>query len=233
MATVAFTSSLRDEYQELFDSCHIRAERATEVNGLVKKVAQNRERYDGVGAPLATEEVRALGLLRANSLAVGVSGVRFELVHLVLELLNRHVHPVVPEQGSVGASGDLAPLAHFALVLTGEGKAEYEGALLPGGEALARAGLTPLALAPKEGLALINGTQLSTAITALVLVCGQRLIGVFKLAEEAMGAASKLFDDDELPAGTPILVSEIALRASVRVLATPYKRRAVDGVTAP
>jgi len=65
------------------------------------------------------------------------------------------------------------------------------------------------------------------------LVCGQRLIGVFKLAEEAMGAASKLFDDDELPAGTPILVSEIALRASVRVLATPYKRRAVDGVTAP
>jgi histidine ammonia-lyase len=135
-----------------------------------------RSHAAGVGSPLATEEVRALGLLRANSLAVGVSGVRVELMQLLLELLNRHVHPVVPEQGSVGASGDLAPLAHYALVLTGEGCAEYEGAILPGGEALARAGLKPLALAPKEGLALINGTQLSTSVLALVLVCADRVV---------------------------------------------------------
>ncbi len=157
-----------------------------------------RSHAAGVGPALAADEVRALGLLRANSLAVGVSGVRVELVELVLALLNQHVHPLVPEQGSVGASGDLAPLAHFALVLTGEGKAEYEGEVLPGGEALQRAGLTPLALAPKEGLALINGTQLSTSLTALVLVCAERLVraslGAACLSLEGLLGSVRAFD---------------------------------------
>ena len=135
-----------------------------------------RSHAAGVGPALSEPETRALGLLRANSLAVGVSGVRLELVERVLALLNRKVHPVVPEQGSVGASGDLAPLAHFALVLVGEGKATFEQRVMSGAEALAGGGVEAIALAPKEGLALINGTQLSTAILALVLVQGGRIV---------------------------------------------------------
>ena len=135
-----------------------------------------RSHAAGVGRSLSVPEVRALGALRANSLAVGVSGVRVELVEHVLALLNRGVHPVVPEQGSVGASGDLAPLAHFALVLVGEGRAEFAGNVQGGAESLAAAGLRPFALGPKEGLALINGTQLSTAILALVLVGADRVV---------------------------------------------------------
>ena len=135
-----------------------------------------RSHAAGVGPSLSRPEVRALGLLRANSLAVGVSGVRPKLVEAVLGLLNRGVHPVVPEQGSVGASGDLAPLAHFALVLVGEGRAEFGGHIQSGSESLAMAGLAPITLAPKEGLALINGTQLSTAVLALVLARAQPLL---------------------------------------------------------
>lgn len=129
----------------------------------------------GVGAPFPREVVRAMLLLRANVLASGYAGVRPEVVDRLLELLNAGVHPVVPSQGSVGASGDLAPLAHLALVLVGEGFAEYQGEVVPGGEALRRAGIEPLALAPKEGLALINGTQAMAAVGCLALLEAERL----------------------------------------------------------
>ena len=128
-----------------------------------------RSHAAGVGASLDTDIVRAIGLLRTESLAIGVSGVREEVVDLLIGLLNHGVHPVVPSQGSVGASGDLAPLAHYALVLFGEGEAEVAGERLSGAEALRRAGLAPITLGPKEGLALINGTQQSTATLALAL----------------------------------------------------------------
>src|SRR5262249_60339292 len=126
----------------------------------------------------------AMGLLRAESLAIGVSGVREDVVRALVALLNAGVHPIVPEQGSVGASGDLAPLAHYALVLIGEGEAEWQGHRLPGGEALARAGLAPLALEAKEGLGLINGTQQSTAYLAMALADGEILM------EAAVAAAA-------------------------------------------
>jgi histidine ammonia-lyase len=140
----------------------------------------------GVGAPLPREEVRAITLLRANVLARGFSGVRPEVVRLLVELLNRGVHPVIPEQGSVGASGDLAPLSHLALVLVGEGEAEVGGEALPGGEALRRAGLEPLVLRAKEGLALNNGTQVMTGIGTLALLAAERLVE----AAEVAGAMS-------------------------------------------
>jgi histidine ammonia-lyase len=129
----------------------------------------------GVGEPLPRDVVRAMTLLRAQVLARGHSGVRPLVVERLIDLLNHGVHPVIPSQGSVGASGDLAPLAHLALVLIGEGHAEVEGQVLPGAEALARAGLTPLQLEAKEGLALINGTQLMLAIGALALVDAEAL----------------------------------------------------------
>ena len=138
----------------------------------------------GVGPPLEQAETRAIVLLRANVLAKGYSGVRPELVSLLLELLNRGVYPVIPEQGSVGASGDLAPLSHLALVLVGEGEAEFRGQVLPGAEALARAGLQPLRLQAKEGLALNNGTQVMTGIGALVLLGAERAVK----AAEVVGA---------------------------------------------
>lgn len=129
----------------------------------------------GVGTPFPREVVRAMLLLRANVLASGYAGVRPEVVEKLLVLLNAGVHPVVPSQGSVGASGDLAPLAHLALVLVGEGFAEYEGEVVPGGDALRRAGIEPLVLAPKEGLALINGTQAMAAVGALALLDAEKL----------------------------------------------------------
>lgn len=130
----------------------------------------------GVGQPLPREVVRAMLLLRANVLASGFAGVRPEVVEKLLALLNAGVHPIVPSQGSVGASGDLAPLAHLALVLVGEGFAEFQGEFMAGGQALQRAGIPPLALAPKEGLALINGTQAMTAIGSLALLRAERLV---------------------------------------------------------
>jgi histidine ammonia-lyase len=129
----------------------------------------------GVGAPLAPEDARAITLLRANVLAKGFSGVRPVVIERLLDLLNHGVTPVIPEQGSVGASGDLAPLSHLALVLIGEGEAFYEGERLPSAEALRRAGLEPLVLQAKEGLALNNGTQAMTGIGALALLAAERL----------------------------------------------------------
>src|SRR5690242_15030900 len=129
----------------------------------------------GVGEPYADEVVRAAMLLRANTLAKGNSGARVATVELLLECLDRGVLPVVPARGSVGASGDLAPLAHLALPLVGEGEAWFEGERLAGGEALGRAGLTPLPLQAKEGLSLINGTQFMAAFGSLGLTRARRL----------------------------------------------------------
>jgi histidine ammonia-lyase len=130
----------------------------------------------GTGPALPREAVRAITLLRANVLAKGFSGVRPVVVERLLDLLNRGVHPVIPEQGSVGASGDLAPLSHLALVLVGEGEAEIGGEVVPGAEALRRAGLEPLRLQAKEGLALNNGTQVMTGIGALCLTAAERAV---------------------------------------------------------
>jgi histidine ammonia-lyase len=121
----------------------------------------------GVGEPFDISITRAVMLIRANTLARGHSGIRPATLELLLELLNRGVHPVIPRKGSLGASGDLAPLAHMALVLIGEGEAEYQGEILPGGEALRRAGLQPARLIAKEGLALTNGTAVMCALGVL------------------------------------------------------------------
>jgi histidine ammonia-lyase len=138
-----------------------------------------RSHAAGVGDPLAVEVVRAMLVLRANTLAVGLSGTRVEVAELLAAMLNAGVHPVVPSRGSVGASGDLAPLAHLALVLIGEGEAivadERGVERLPGADALARAGLHPLTLEAKEGLALLNGTQLMAGIGALAVHDARRL----------------------------------------------------------
>lgn len=143
----------------------------------VKALQRNlvRSHACGVGPSLKTEVVRAMMVLRAQVIARGFSGVRQELIDLLCEMLNRGVHPMIPTQGSVGASGDLAPLAHLALVLIGEGRAEYKGTEYPGKEALTLAGLTPVELQAKEGLALINGTQLMLAIGALALTDAESL----------------------------------------------------------
>jgi histidine ammonia-lyase len=130
----------------------------------------------GSGPPLPDEIVRGMLLLLASSLRRGHSGVRVELVELVLTLLERGVTPVIPSKGSVGSSGDLAPLAHLGLVLIGEGEATFEQETLPGGEALARAGLEPIALGPKEGLAIINGTHLMAAAGGLAVRDARRLL---------------------------------------------------------
>lgn len=129
----------------------------------------------GVGRPLSVEETRAMMLLRANVIALGHSGAREEVLELLMEMLERGVHPVVPEKGSVGASGDLAPLAHLAMVLIGEGEALYEAERMDGGEALGRAGLRPVELEAKEGLALLNGTQAMAAVGGLALHRAERL----------------------------------------------------------
>jgi histidine ammonia-lyase len=136
----------------------------------------------GVGEPYPPEVVRAAMLLRANALAKGYSGARVTTVELLIELLNRGVLPHVPSRGSVGASGDLAPLAHLALPLVGEGQAWVDGELLPGAEALERVGLEPVRLQAKEGLSLINGTQFMSAVGALGLVRARRLAKVADLA---------------------------------------------------
>ena len=134
----------------------------------------------GVGEPLTVETARASVLLRAHSLARGRSGVRIELIELLLELLNRGVTPIIPSQGSVGCSGDLAPLAHMALVLIGEGEAWFGNDRLQAEAALKKAKLTPLALSFKEGLSLINGTQIMTAIGALSVLRARQAL---KLAD--------------------------------------------------
>src|SRR5436305_2257631 len=141
-----------------------------------------RSHAAGVGDPYPAEIVRAAMLLRANALAKGNSGARIETVELLLECLNRGVLPRVPSRGSVGASGDLAPLAHLALPLIGEGEAWFDGELRSGADALAAAGLAPIRLAAKEGLSLINGTQFMAAAGALGLMRARRISQAADLA---------------------------------------------------
>ena len=123
----------------------------------------------GVGKNFSTPETRAITLLRCNVLAKGFSGVRLTTLETLVNMLNAGIHPCIPEKGSVGASGDLAPLSHLALVLIGKGSAEYQGKIISGSEAMKKAGLKPVRLAAKEGLALNNGTQVMTAVGALTL----------------------------------------------------------------
>jgi histidine ammonia-lyase len=152
----------------------------------------------GIGNPLSAPEVRAMILLRANVLALGFSGIRREVIEQLCELNNRAVVPVIPEKGSVGASGDLAPLAHLSLALIGEGEAFYEGERLPGGDALRKAGLKPVQLEAKEGLALLNGTQAMHAVGGLALFRAQRLARVADIAGamtlEALKGTPTAFD---------------------------------------
>jgi histidine ammonia-lyase len=141
-----------------------------------------RSHAAGVGEPLDEVETRAIMLLRASVLALGYSGVREQVIELLLQCLNRGVHPVIPGRGSVGASGDLAPLSHLALVLLGEGEAWLDGERVGGAEALRRAGLQPLVLEAKEGLALNNGTQVHTGIGLLALLRAERALETLEVA---------------------------------------------------
>jgi histidine ammonia-lyase len=160
-----------------FVSAHIPEELAEEL-----QLRLLRSHACGVGEPYPDEVVRGAMLLRANALAKGFSGARVATVELLLECLNRGVLPHVPARGSVGASGDLAPLAHLALPLVGEGQATVEGELLDGAEALRAVGLEPIRLASKEGLSLVNGTQFMAAMAALGVVRGRRLAATADLA---------------------------------------------------
>jgi len=157
-----------------------------------------RSHAAGVGPPMPTEWVRASLVARANALAKGYSGVREEVVDLLLAMVNRRVHPVVPIHGSLGASGDLAPLAHSALVLIGEGRAEFRGRERNGGDALKAAGLVAIRLESKEGLALVNGTSFMAGIGALLAVDAARLVKDAQVASslsvEALRGSSTPFD---------------------------------------
>jgi len=149
----------------------------------------------GIGQFFSDEIVRAIMLLRINALSTGYSGIRLDVVQTLIDMLNAGVTPVIPEKGSLGASGDLAPLAHMALPLIGLGEAFYQGEFLPGAEAMARAGLTPVELAAKEGLALINGTQVMTAIGALAVYDGKNLMQLADIcAALTMEALSGIVD---------------------------------------
>lgn len=123
----------------------------------------------GVGQPFPTEVVRAIMLLRVNALAKGYSGIRLSTVETLIKMINAHVHPIIPEKGSVGSSGDLCPLAHMVMPLIGDGEAEYKGEILPGAEAMRRAGIQPVELTSKEGLALINGTCAMMGVAAIAV----------------------------------------------------------------
>lgn len=153
----------------------------------------------GVGDPFDTPTVRAIMLIRANTLARGFSGIRLETLELILECLNRGVHPIIPEKGSLGASGDLAPLAHFACVLIGEGEAEFNGISYKGSEALSKAGLTKISLKAKEGLALTNGTTVMTAVGLLETARSIKLAALADvsgcLSLEALHGTLSAFDD--------------------------------------
>ncbi len=153
----------------------------------------------GVGEPLPENIVRAMMLHRANVLAKGYSGCRAVVIETLMALLNRRVHPVIPSRGSVGASGDLAPLSHLALVTIGEGEAIYQGERMPGGDALRRAEIKPLRLEAKEGIALLNGTQAMTALGGLAVLASGKLaeaadvIGALSL--EALKGTPAAFDE--------------------------------------
>lgn len=169
--------------------------------GQVQALQRNlvRSHSCGVGEPLPQEAVRAMLLLRANVLAKGFSGVRPELIEALIEFLNRRIHPVIPSRGSVGASGDLAPLAHLALALIGEGTVTFEGRTVPAAFAMLQCGLAPVTLEAKEGLALLNGTQAITAVGALALARALRVVDLSDVAGamtlEALRGTPTPFDE--------------------------------------
>ncbi len=152
----------------------------------------------GVGHSFPEDVVRATMLIRANTLVKGYSGIRSHVLETLVEMLNRGVHPVILEKGSVGASGDLAPLSHLALVLAGEGEATFRSERLPGAEAMRRAGVAPVTLAAKEGLALNNGTSASAALACLALADAENLVThaeiALSMSLEAVCGASRAFD---------------------------------------
>ncbi len=136
----------------------------------------------GAGKPFDSEVVRGIILLRINNLAKGYSGARLETIQTMIEMLNRKVHPIIPEKGSLGASGDLAPLSHMVLPMIGLGQAEYEGEIMAGEEAMEKAGIPVIELTAKEGLALINGTQVMTALAALTVYDSLNIIKTADIA---------------------------------------------------
>lgn len=158
-----------------------------------------RSHSSGVGNPLSRELTRALMLLRANTIARGYSGVRLKTLETLVLMINKHVHPIIPEKGSVGASGDLAPLSHMVLVMIGEGKAEYQGNILDGGDAMRKAAIDPIELDWKEGVALNNGTQMMTAIAAVSVHDAECLIRAAEVAAslsvEALCGITDAFDE--------------------------------------
>ena len=181
----------------------------------------------GVGAPLPTRVVRGMMLIRANVLAKGLSGIRAEVAERICDLLNSGITPVVPSRGSVGASGDLSPLAHMALALIGEGRAEYQGEVLDAAVCLKRAGLTPLKLLGKEGISLLNGTQAMLSIGCLQL---QEMEDLFYAAQttaalsiEALRGTAAAFDA-RLHAARP---------HAGQVLSAGHLLRLLDGSTIP
>jgi len=171
---------------------------ASDVRQLQKNLV--RSHSTGIGPDLGVPEVRGMMLLRAQVLALGCSGVRPELVEVLLAMLEKRVHPRIPAQGSVGASGDLAPLAHLALAMIGEGEARIEdGPFVPSADAMKRAGVTPVTLEAKEGLALINGTQYMASLGTLALLDAEHLCTVADVAGamslEALKGSNRPFDE--------------------------------------
>jgi histidine ammonia-lyase len=158
-----------------------------------------RSHASGVGQPFAEDVSRAMLLLRANALAKGCSGIRRETLQCLIACINNQVHPVIPQQGSLGASGDLAPLAHLALVLVGEGEAYLNGERLKGKIALQKAGIQPIQLEAKEGLALINGTQAMAAVGVIAYLEAERLAewadSIAALTLEALHGVIDAFDE--------------------------------------
>ncbi len=158
-----------------------------------------RSHSSGIGKPLNRDTTRALMLLRANTLAKGNSGVRLETLETLVQMINRGVHPIIPEKGSVGASGDLAPLSHMVLVMIGEGEAEHGGIVTNGKEAMKEADISPVTLDFKEGVALNNGTQMMTAIAALAVHDVENLLRTAEVAAamslEALCGMMDAFDE--------------------------------------
>ncbi len=168
----------------------------------IEELQRNLIRSHSVGVGPYFDEVttRAIMLLRANVIAMGYSGVRTEVLKRLIDMINRGVHPLIPEQGSVGASGDLAPLAHLTSVLIGEGEAVYEGKMMPGRRAMEKAGIPILTLKAKEGLALVNGTQVMTAVGLLALLRAERLCKIADIVGactlDALKGTLSAFDRD-------------------------------------
>ena len=194
---------------------------AKDLNALQINIV--RSHAAGVGVPLDGAVVRLIMLMKLNSLAQGASGISLRAMEALAALVNADVLPVIPGQGSVGASGDLAPLAHMSLVLIGEGEALVKGVRMPGAKALEAAGIAPVALGPKEGLALLNGTQVSTALALYGLVAAER-------NAEAAVLAGAMSVDAVMGSDTPFDPRIHALRPHPgQQLAAAHYRRLLDG----